>query len=203
MQTTAVSWAEATGTSQRSWVGLWSMKTRYHGRKASNSKCNKREMMVIFQNAGVHDEEEHWRRISWLRRHPALVWAPGGHHCGALCSGVSSHHIYPDLSFILWHRRGPEDIMLGFGDHQLSYRNSPLDTHEVRLDVEEIIVHPGYRLWVQRNILQAHPSISHSRLSVSPGFLFRRRPRLLFKSLLQLGLAENDIAILKVMPNVE
>ena len=92
--------------------------------------------------------------------------------------------------------------MLGFGDHQLSYRNSPLDTHEVRLDVEEIIVHPGYRLWVQRNILQAHPSISHSRLSVSPGFLFRRRPRLLFKSLLQLGLAENDIALLKVMHNV-
>ena len=45
-------------------------------------------------------------------------------------------------------RRGPEDIMLGFGDHQLSYRDSPLDTHEVRLDVEEIIVHPGYRMWV-------------------------------------------------------
>ena len=44
------------------------------------------------------------------------------------------------------HRKGPEDLMLGFGDHQLSYRDSPMDTHEVRLDVEEIIVHPGYRM---------------------------------------------------------
>ena len=51
-----------------------------------------------------------------------------------------------ELSRYFCHRKGPEDLMLGFGDYQLSYRDSPMDTHEVRLDVEEIIVHPGYRM---------------------------------------------------------
>ena len=91
--------------------------------------------------------------------------------------------------------------MLGFGDHQLSYKDSPVDSHEVRLDVEEVIVHPGYRLSVKTedDIFITSCSCLHYRLSVNPGFLFRRRPRFLFKSLLQLGLAENDIAVLKVM----
>ena len=43
--------------------------------------------------------------------------------------------------------------MLGFGDHQLSYQDSPLDAHEVRLDVEEVIVHPGYRLSVKHRMI--------------------------------------------------
>ena len=46
----------------------------------------------------------------------------------------------------IFYRKSPSDILLGFGDHQLSSTNSPWDTHEVRLDVEEIIVHPGYRM---------------------------------------------------------
>ena len=38
-----------------------------------------------------------------------------------------------------------KDIRLGFGAHILAGGYpSPLDKHEVRMDVEEIIIHPGY-----------------------------------------------------------
>ena len=60
--------------------------------------------------------------------------------------GRSSLEAVLSLVLNICRRKGPEDLMLGFGDHQLSYRDSPLDTHEVRLDVAEIIVHPGYRM---------------------------------------------------------
>ena len=79
-------------------------------------------------------------------------------------------------------RRKAEDFMLGFGDHVLYSIPSPVDTHEVRLGVEEIIVHPDFRL-----------------LGIRPGFL--RQPKLfnrLVKTFVDFNLAENDIAILKV-----
>ena len=71
-------------------------------------------------------------------------------------------------------------MVIGFGDHDLV--TTPMDTHEQRLELEEIIVHPEYRL-----------------LSVRPGFL--RQSRLLYtvmRNVLSFNLAENDIAILKV-----
>jgi hypothetical protein len=39
------------------------------------------------------------------------------------------------------------NLTLGFGAHKVSLENpSPMDKNEVRLEIEEIIVHPSFRL---------------------------------------------------------
>ena len=42
--------------------------------------------------------------------------------------------------------REPEDFRVSFGDHQVLSSGSPWDRNEVRMDIEEFIVHPGYTL---------------------------------------------------------
>merc|ERR1719500_239295 len=68
----------------------------------------------------------------------------------------------------------PSDIKLAFGAHNMDYRAaSPLDTHEVRLEVEEIIIHPSY-----------------AQFTVHIGINVRNN--------LNVNAHENDIAVIKV-----
>ena len=46
----------------------------------------------------------------------------------------------------LFFSRKPEDFRVSFGDHQVMSSASPWDKNEVRMDIEEFIVHPGYKL---------------------------------------------------------
>jgi len=71
----------------------------------------------------------------------------------------------------------PSDIKLAFGAHRMQLDAAlPLDTNEVRLDVEEIIIHPLYRM------LTFHIG------NVSIGV----------RNNLKVELGENDIAVIKV-----
>jgi len=70
----------------------------------------------------------------------------------------------------------PSDIKLSFGAHTMGYGAvPPLDTHEVRLEVEEIIIHPSYQLFT------VHVGIGVRNIDG-----------------LNINIWENDIAIIKV-----
>ena len=120
-------------------------------------------MPPLTSGAGVHDEEG--RLFLWVRSRAALMPACHGPHRRALCGRVGCHHVYlrdlPGHDFFLSFatrinflrqntdahvRKAAEDFLVGFGDHHLEARPSPVDTNEVRLRVEKIIVHPEYRL---------------------------------------------------------
>jgi len=94
--------------------------------------------------------------------------------CGAILLScdpiivISAAHCFPK------NNSDPSEILLAFGAHTLGVNvTAPLDVNEVRLPVEEVIIHPSY------NILTLHIGIS-------------------VRSNLNLNVWENDIAILKV-----
>jgi len=67
----------------------------------------------------------------------------------------------------------PEQIKLAFGAHNMGTESPPLDKNEIRLDVEDIIVHPSF-----------------STITIHAGINVR--------SNLNINFGENDIAVIKV-----
>ena len=43
-------------------------------------------------------------------------------------------------------RKDPSELQVGFGDHNLDSVSTPLSENEQKFQVEEIIIHPEYRL---------------------------------------------------------
>ena len=43
-------------------------------------------------------------------------------------------------------RKDPSELQVGFGDHNLDSAPTPLSENEQRFQVEQIIIHPEYRL---------------------------------------------------------
>ena len=83
--------------------------------------------------------------VWWLWWSPALLPASHCSHRSSLCRKVRERREGIFLIRII-SSKDPADYRVSLGDHHIRSVPSPVDSNEVRLDIEEFIVHPEFRM---------------------------------------------------------